>query len=363
MGKIILIFGVIPFCIGLLFCFIYAASDKELRERHKAEKNAKKRNEEFAQMVKNYYEDFEQILISGSDDINFRTFCMTNEEAYKYYNNYSNPFEITKKVLENNEKIINLAHSYNYYFPIELEEKNFENLARCITMYDGTDEKNLFEEKITGYRGLVKGIDAETTMTRYLTNYFPSMHVFNSVNISFDDKKYHDFENDIISVGKNGVFTIEIKAKTYKVGKETKIIINSDGSTSENSENGLIKQSSEHAALLEIFLSKKLPDINFSNVVHDIMVITNQEVQVINQAPDLYNVVKPEGLRYVINKYPICFTDEQRERIVEVFENNENLSKKFAFIQMKTRKLRELVEKQNKIIDLLKLHNFINDTK
>lgn len=288
-------------------------------------------------------------------NIEFNVRYMNNDDAYNYYNENKELFSNLQKFLSNNKLLIKTSNNYNYHLQDEIGKQCDEKIKYLDILSKGDDEKELFDIRINGYFGVVKGVKAELEISELLTKYFPSMHAIGSVNLSFgENDQYHDFENDAILVGKKGIFTIEIKNKTYKVYEngyyEKKLIIYSDGSSSEK-DSDLIKQSVEHANLLEVFLTKKFPNIEFLDTIHEIMVIMNEEVEIVNQAPDLYNVVKPAGLRAAINKYPVCLTDEEVKQIIQVLEDNKKEAKKYPFLTVNAPQLDELMVQQQKLMD------------
>lgn len=150
------------------------------------------------------------------------------------------------------------------------------------------------------------------------------------------EKRIGEFENDLIIVNENGVFTLEVK--NYQKGK---IEIYSDGRVAHYDSRGellpsekqnVIEQSENHIRYLSMFLKDVFDDSSddIKNVVHGIIVIANNDFEISKNELD-YPIVRPVLLGRALNSsYGDKLSAEMQEKIANAIKKNLKASHKYV---------------------------------
>lgn len=164
--------------------------------------------------------------------------------------------------------------------------------------------------------GICKGVDGEKKVTDYLKEFnCGDDRILDGIRLRVGDK---DFENDVIVINNNGIFTLEIKNYTRGI-----ISVSNDGRVTHNGsvEDDVIMQSERHRNLLIKFLIKHGYESGFANsIVHSIIVISNNTVEVDNRSE--YPIIRLSLLSSNIHKNDCQLDNDRVDEICELVKRN-----------------------------------------
>jgi hypothetical protein len=164
--------------------------------------------------------------------------------------------------------------------------------------------------------GICKGVDGEQKVITYLNEYnYGEDRILDGIRLKIGE---NDFENDVIVINKSGVFTLEIKNYTKGI-----LAVSNDGRVTHNGsiEDDVIMQSERHRNLLIKFLLEHGYDSEIaSSIVHPIVVISNNTVEVDNRSD--YPMIRLSLLSTYIHKNTYQLNMDKVNALYRLIKNN-----------------------------------------
>ena len=283
-----------------------------------------------------FYKYFENVIdtdfdipdISGIKDI-----YLTNEEFYNYKVDTERFTDLLELVSEFDLKKLLNEIEYRKSKGMTIVDQEYD-----IYIYKLKSLLEWFNEMSREFKmdksSIRQGEEGEYFIVSELAKYHDGdWNIFNGAILPITlprtdtDRKIGEFENDLLVVNENGVFTLEIK--NYQKGK---LEIYSDGRVAHYNSRGellpaekqnMIEQSENHIRYLTKFFKDMLGDssINVNNFVHGIIVIANNDFEIKNELD--YLIIRPVLLGRTLSKsYGEKLSPEMQEKLVELIKAN-----------------------------------------
>lgn len=273
--------------------------------------------------------DFDIPDISGIKDL-----YLTNEEFYNYNVNTGRFEDLLNCLSDFDLKKLSQEIEYRVQSGITIVDKEYDKyiykLKALLDWFSDISKEYKLDKASIG-----KGEEGEQFIVSELAKYHEGdWSIFNGAILPITsprtdtDRRIGEFENDLLVVNENGVFTLEIK--NYQKGK---LEIYSDGRVAHYNSRGellpsekqnMIEQSENHIRYLTIFLKDMLddPSIDVKNLVHGIIVIANNDFEISKNELE-YPIVRPVLLgKTLSSSYGEKLSPEMQNKLVEIIKAN-----------------------------------------
>lgn len=180
-------------------------------------------------------------------------------------------------------------------------------------------------------RACLNGAGGEEIVGDFLENFYGQFRILKNVTLS-DGKM--DAECDFIIVAPQGIFVVE--AKNYDSAGKEKIVIEKDGRWKHiyNDKEEILKNASAqndiHIAVIKNILANKGFDEQYQKNVKGLVVITNEQVEIVNH-DSKQQVIRYTGIVREIQEKEAIYDERQIEELLDVIKSKQIPDKKFAF--------------------------------
>lgn len=222
---------------------------------------------------------------------------------------------------------------FDFYNLIDEIPKNYrysdkDNELRLATHKLIREYEELKNEFMNEFIATKLGFDGENRTIKEMKKFLTEGKIIEDVRLELNNEDRDSANPDIVYVGPNGIFCIEVK--NYGSGGSYDLRITKDGQWKTISKNGeekamksVTSQINHHKYVFTTFINNKLkdkygknaPNINIENFI----VIANDKVSIENKCEGL-NIMRTSMVHHNIQKRPTILSKELQQNIIEIIE-------------------------------------------